>query len=78
MNAAPLLIEVKSIIGHAVCTMRADHSTASEQESALDNLAAAMYAIEDYLSNQGSHHDALQANDSNLQQSSSSSSILQT
>lgn len=57
MDRDQLLVEVKSIIGHAVCTIRAGHATKDQCESALDNLASAMFAIEEHLSQLGEQHD---------------------
>ncbi|EGU36153.1 hypothetical protein [Vibrio scophthalmi] len=57
MERKQLLVEVKSIIGHAVCTMRTGQSTQSQRDDALDNLASAMFAIEEYLPQLGSQHD---------------------
>ncbi|WP_367971631.1 hypothetical protein RJD38_14915 [Vibrio scophthalmi] len=57
METNQLLIEVKSIIGHAVCTIRAGHATKDQQESALDNLASAMFAIETHLAKPGVNHE---------------------
>ncbi|WP_418113380.1 hypothetical protein RJD40_10505 [Vibrio scophthalmi] len=53
METNQLLIEVKGIIGHAVCAIRAGQSTPNQRDSALDNLASAMVAIELNLSKSG-------------------------
>ena len=57
METNQLLIEVKSIIGHAVCAIRADQSTPNQRDSALDNLTSAMMTIELHLSQLGERHD---------------------
>ncbi|SKA56553.1 hypothetical protein [Enterovibrio nigricans] len=57
MDRDQLLVEVKSIIGHAVCTIRAGHASQSQRDNALDNLASAMFAIEEHLSQSGDQHD---------------------
>ncbi|ANS86951.1 hypothetical protein VSVS12_03242 [Vibrio scophthalmi] len=57
METNQLLIEVKGIIGHAVCTIRAGQSTPTQRDSALDNLASAMMTIELHLSQSGEQRE---------------------
>lgn len=57
METNQLLIEVKGIIGHAVCTIRAGQASQSQRDNALDNLASAMFAIEEHLSQLGDQNE---------------------
>ncbi|HHP0469557.1 TPA: hypothetical protein ACRZ6V_001213 [Vibrio harveyi] len=60
-----LLMETKSIIGHAVYIIRNQNASEVQKDSAIDNLVSCMFAIEDYFV-QGLKNDQAQTNDQNV------------
>lgn len=60
-----LLMETKSIIGHAVYVIRNPNASEVQKDSAIDNLVSCMFAIEDYFV-QGLKNDQAQENDQDI------------